>query len=57
MTYKGHLIAARVNGAVMEENIFSQDAGLNQDAYKKVENADLKNNELSFTYKIYRNVR
>lgn len=41
----------------MEENIFSQDAGLNQDAYKKVENADLKNNELSFTYKIYRNVR
>lgn len=39
---KGHLIAARENGAIIEENIFSQDAGLNQGRYKKMENAEMR---------------
>ncbi len=53
--HKGHLIAARANGAAMEENVFSQDAGLNQGAYKKVENAEMrlvqKDSALVFTEK------
>ncbi len=53
--HKGHLIAARSNGAIIEENVFSQDAGLNQGVYKKVENAEMrlvqKDSALVFTEK------
>lgn len=36
----GHLVAAQANGPAIKENIFAQDAKLNQGAYKSVENAE-----------------
>lgn len=38
---KGHLIAARANGAAVKENLFAQNGNLNQGTYKKMENAEM----------------